>query len=117
MELKFSLDWPNRPKRIYDEANGKLGITEWKKLGYNWYRGTDGKNRKVTRILFIPHTGRTHQLRVASSDMHGFGLPIVGDSLYGTCDVGERLMLHASYLSFIHPVTGERIAFECEPDF
>lgn len=117
MELKFSLDWPNRPKRIYDEANGKLGITEWKKLGYNRYRGTDGKNRKVTRILFIPHTGRTHQLRVASSDMHGFGLPIVGDSLYGRCGAGERLMLHASYLSFIHPVRGGRVAFECEPDF
>ena len=117
MELQFSLDWPNRPKRVYDEVNGKLGITEWKKLGYNWYRSPDGKNKKVTRILFIPLTGRTHQLRVASSDMHGFGLPIVGDSLYGTCGKGERLMLHASYLSFIHPVTGERLVFECEPDF
>ena len=117
MELQFSLDWPNRPKRVYDEVNGKLGITEWKKLGYNWYRSPDGKNKKVTRILFIPLTGRTHQLRVASSDMHGFGLPIVGDSLYGTCGEGERLMLHASYLSFIHPVTGERLVFECEPDF
>lgn len=117
MELQFSLDWPNRPKRVYDEVNGKLGITEWKKLGYNWYRSPDGKNKKVTRILFIPFTGRTHQLRVASSDMHGFGLPIVGDSLYGTCGEGERLMLHASYLSFIHPVTGERLVFECEPDF
>jgi tRNA pseudouridine32 synthase / 23S rRNA pseudouridine746 synthase len=117
MHLKFACDWPNRPHRIYDDVNGKLGITGWKKLGYNWYRGTDGKNRKVTRILYMPHTGRTHQLRLASSDIHGFGLPIVGDSLYGKCDKGERLMLHAQYLSFIHPVTGILMEFMCPAPF
>jgi tRNA pseudouridine32 synthase / 23S rRNA pseudouridine746 synthase len=117
MELKFALDWPNRPHQIYDEVNGKIEITAWEKLGYKWYRGSDGKNRKVTRILFTPHTGRTHQLRLASSDMHGFGLPIVGDSLYGKCGTGERLMLHAQYLSFIHPVTGARMEFTCPSPF
>ncbi|MFA6856133.1 MAG: RluA family pseudouridine synthase [Treponema sp.] len=117
MQLKFSPDWPNRPRRIYDDVNGRLGITEWTKLGYNWYRGTDGKNRKVTRILYTPHTGRTHQLRLTSSDIHGFGLPIVGDSLYGKCGKGERLMLHAQYLSFIHPETGIRMEFTCPAPF
>lgn len=117
MELAFSLDWERRPKRMYDEEHGKLGITDWKKLGYNWYCGADGTNRKVTRILFTPLTGRTHQLRVASADMHGFGMPIVGDSLYGKCEQGGRLMLHAQYLSFTHPATGERIEFACNADF
>ncbi|MCK9169370.1 MAG: RluA family pseudouridine synthase [Treponema sp.] len=117
IQLKFSPDWPNRPRRIYDDVNGKLGITGWKKLGYNWYRGADGANRKVTRILYMPHTGRTHQLRLASSDIHGFGLPIVGDALYGKCESGERLMLHAQSLSFIHPVTGLRMEFMCPAPF
>jgi len=117
MELKFALDWPNRPHQVYDEVNGKLEITEWRKLGYGWYRGADGTNRKVTRVLYTPHTGRTHQLRLASADSHGFGLPIVGDSLYGTCCEGERLMLHAQYLSFIHPATGSRVEFTCPAPF
>lgn len=117
MELRFSIDWPNRPHQIYDEINGKLAITEWQRTGYRWYRGTDGKNRKVTEVLFTPHTGRTHQLRLAASDMHGFGIPIVGDSLYGTCGTGERLMLHACFLSFIHPSTGKRMEFHCPSDF
>lgn len=117
MELKFSLDWPNRPHQVYDEQHGRSAVTEWKKLGYNWYRGSGGNNRKVTRILFIPHTGRTHQLRLASSDMHGFGLPVVGDSLYGNCAEGERLMLHAQYLSFIHPQKNVRMEFSCTAPF
>ena len=117
MTLYFMTDWPNRPHQIYDEKNGKEEITEWKKEGYCWYRGTDGVNRKATRILFTPHTGRTHQLRLAASDMHGFGMPIIGDSLYGTCESGERLMLHAQYLSFIHPATGRRVEFTSPAPF
>lgn len=117
MSLAFSLDWENRPKRIYDETNGKVGITAWEKLGYAWYRDADGKNRKTTRILFTPKTGRTHQLRLAASDEHGFGLPIVGDALYGKCEATEHLHLQAFYLSFLHPTTRERMTFELEKEF
>lgn len=111
-ELKFRLDVDNRPHQIYDEEFGKLGITEWKRLRiWKLY------DRDVTSIEFIPHTGRTHQLRLASSDPHGFGIPIVGDNLYGSQEEGQRLLLHSSYISFEHPTTGKRMEFTCEPDF
>ena len=109
LQLKFRLDPDNRPHQVYDEVNGKLGITEWKKEGTVLYTAPDGTKRRVTKIIFTPKTGRTHQLRLAASDPHGFGIPIVGDTLYGHCAPGERLMLHAFELEFKHPVSGEII--------
>ena len=112
IELKFRLDINNRPHQIYDEENGKLGITEWQLLNIEKYTNPISKKEKtVSRMLYRPLTGRTHQLRLISSDPHGFNLPIVGDSLYGKCEEGERLMLHCHYLSFIHPVTNEKMEF------
>lgn len=52
-------------------------------------------------------TGRTHQIRVQFASR---GLPICGDGKYG--GGAGRLMLSAVRLSFIHPVTGERIEAE-----
>lgn len=110
-ELPFRLDPDNRPHQIYDEINGKLGITEWKKLGvFN----------QQTRIEFSPLTGRTHQLRLAAScpvEKGGLGIPIAGDSLYGICKEGERLMLHAAEITFNHPTSNKEIHIECKPDF
>ena len=72
---------------------------------------------ETTRVLFTRLTGRTHQLRVHSQSI---GHPIIGCDLYGLTIAGvnsqslaERLMLHASYLAFAHPVTGVRINFKC----
>ena len=121
-ELPFRLDTENRPHQIYDEKNGKLGITEWKKLG------VVKKNTVVepvettayTRIQFTPLTGRTHQLRLAASchvEKGGLGIPIVGDSLYGKCSEGQRLMLHAAEILFVHPTSGQKMHIICEPDF
>lgn len=71
---------------------------------------------KTTNVLFTPLTGRTHQLRVHSQSI---GHPIIGCDLYGLSIDGvdsqtlaERLMLHASSLTFDHPVTGERLCME-----
>ena len=61
-------------------------------------------------MKFVPVTGRTHQLRVHAAACEGLNCPIVGDSLYG--NRGERLMLHASSISFAHPVSGENVVFE-----
>ena len=112
LQLKFRLDVDNRPHQIYDEVNGKLGITQWKKEGTELYTAPDGSKRRTTKIIFTPKTGRTHQLRLAASDPHGFGIPIVGDTLYGHCEPGERLMLHAFELEFMHPVSGMVMHFK-----
>ena len=118
IKLPFRLDVDNRPHQIYDEENGKIGITEWINKGSEYYiNPLTKKRKKVTRVVFIPHTGRTHQLRLASSDSHGFGLPITGDSLYGMPQEGERLMLHAYKLSFYHPTSGKLMTFEKKSGF
>lgn len=74
-----------------------------------------------TRVLFKPITGRTHQLRIHSLEI---GHPILGCDLYNltiqgqsTFEMAERLMLHASSLSFDHPVSGERLQFESASPF
>ncbi|MBQ0038991.1 MAG: RluA family pseudouridine synthase [Treponema sp.] len=116
-ELYFRLDVDNRPHQIWDDLNGKKAITEWNILDVEKYTAPDGSRRDVTRIQYIPHTGRTHQLRLVSADSHGFGMPIIGDTLYGRCEPGERLMLHAKKITFPHPATGEKVTFECKEEF
>jgi 23S rRNA pseudouridine1911/1915/1917 synthase len=53
-------------------------------------------------------TGRTHQIRV---HLQAIGHPVVGDPEYGTAGLLglERQFLHATRLSFEHPVTGARV--------
>ncbi|WP_159517155.1 RluA family pseudouridine synthase [Sunxiuqinia indica] len=68
----------------------------------------------------FPETGRWHQIRQHfAKNRHD----IVGDSHHGdftlnkliTAEWGfRRLMLHASKLSFTHPVSGERLTFEAD---
>lgn len=60
-----------------------------------------------TWIEAVPKTGRTHQIRVHLAE---YGLPILGDDLYGSAASAPRLMLHASRLIFPHPVTRREIA-------
>ncbi|HCK7280251.1 TPA: RluA family pseudouridine synthase [Enterobacter roggenkampii] len=65
----------------------------------------------LTRVELTPETGRTHQLRIHCQRL---GHPILGCDLYGGLDVpgaenAPRLMLHASELNFIHPVSGEPV--------
>jgi len=55
-------------------------------------------------------TGRKNQIRVHLS---GMGCPIMGDEKYGAkSDPFRRLALHACFLSFPHPVTGEIQTFK-----
>ena len=106
--LKFRLDINNRPYQIYDPHHGKLGITMWKKLR------VEGS---YTRIEFAPLTGRTHQLRVHAAHRLGLNAPIVGDKLYGNGTEGDRMMLHATSLTFRLPQTGKSVTFASPAPF
>ncbi|MCI1210062.1 MAG: RluA family pseudouridine synthase [Treponema sp.] len=122
IELKFRLDPDNRPYQMYDEQNGKTGITLWRKIREEYHNRPEadlsGRKREIcTRMEFSLLTGRTHQIRLACASPHGLGHAIVGDSLYGIRYIGERMLLHAFSLEFTHPVTGIRMNFYSEPDF
>jgi len=59
---------------------------------------------KFSYVRLMPHTGRTHQLRV---HLAHFGNPILGDILYGNRKQLDlpRLALHAYSIEFTHPFT------------
>ena len=106
-------------KMKIDKKNGKEAITDYKVIEkFNGYALIEAK----------PHTGRTHQIRVHLS---AIGLPILADPLYSNSgwfflssikrnykSNGEekpllaRTALHAFSLSFINPVTGEKMLIE-----
>ena len=108
IRLPFRLDTDNRPYQVYDPVRGKPGITLWKRLAVE---------KERTRVEFTPLTGRTHQLRVHASHPLGLGCPIVGDRLYGSGREGDSMALHASFLAFRHPATGQPLAFESAENF
>jgi len=112
VHLPFRLDVEHRPYQVYDEKQGKWGTTAWKKV-----RVESSPEGLVTRVLFTPLTGRTHQLRLHSSHPKGIGHAIVGDRLYGTGKEGDRLCLHASSLAFCHPHTKEKLSFTSPTPF
>lgn len=71
----------------------------------------------ATLVRLDLETGRTHQIRV---HMAYIGHPLAGDTMYGDFmpQIGHQL-LHCRECRFIHPVTGEELAFEASmpPDF
>lgn len=74
-------------------------------------------NPARTRVTFTPLSGRTHQLRIHSREL---GHSILGCDLYASAEafhMAPRLMLHATTLSFDHPVSGERVEAECRCPF
>lgn len=82
-------------------AKGKPAKTEW---------NVEKKGRLCAMLKCRPITGRTHQLRV---HLKYLGHPILGDYRYRkkfNCPFNaKRCMLHASEISFPHPVTHQQI--------
>jgi len=73
-------------------------------------------NRNRTQLEVTLVTGRTHQIRVHFSYL---GFPLIGDKLYNDClqEGDKELLLHAFYLSFIHPITKELLTFINYPNW
>jgi tRNA pseudouridine32 synthase/23S rRNA pseudouridine746 synthase len=97
IDLPLLSDPTNRPRQVVDAEHGKSALTSYQSLGHQ-------------RVQLIPHTGRTHQLRVHCAHEQGLHNPIKGDPLYGR-EKADRLYLHAEQLSFDDPETGERLTF------
>ena len=86
-------------ERCIDE-NGQIAKTKYeviKEIG----------NNSIVRCELL--TGRTHQIRV---HMAYIGHPLLGDTLYGEkSDLIDGQALHCYKLTFLHPITHERVEF------
>ena len=96
VDLRIGRD-RHRSNRYRVSSTGKEALTSYRVL-------EAGRERTLLEVE-IAH-GRRHQIRVHMSHI---GHPIVGDAYYGR--KGPRLMLHAFYLCFLHPRTGEAMEF------
>lgn len=107
VDLPLCLNPLDRPRQMVHTEHGKPAITDYQVL-----ERLDGKR---TRIAFYPRTGRPHQLRIHAAHPLGLHCPIIGDELYG--EKADRLYLHAEYLEFTHPITGETVRITKEAEF
>lgn len=89
--------------RIFVDPGGLTAHTDYRvrqrRAAYCW-------------LVLQPHTGRKHQLRVHCAFA---GFPIVGDPLYRGA-TSTRLWLHAYQLELQHPVSGQALRLQCQPD-
>jgi Pseudouridylate synthases, 23S RNA-specific len=91
------------------EIHGKPARSRYRVIERVTREQEDGTVLPLTRVVLTPESGRTHQLRIHSQLL---GHPILGCDLYGGREIAgtehtPRLMLHASELSFTHPVSAE----------
>jgi 23S rRNA pseudouridine1911/1915/1917 synthase len=130
---------------LYDtyEIFTAIGLVPHPRLGFVWAANPSGKpskslakvisrNRSTTTFEVSLHSGRPHQIRI---HLASIGHPLVGDPLYGlTGQPVENLpglpgdggyFLHAQFLKFRHPITGDQInleaalpfGFSCQPSW
>lgn len=109
------LPWNRRQFGVV--AGGREALTRYKTIDN--VQLTFNKKKEILSLLEVsPETGRTHQIRV---HMKYLNHPIFADFLYAGRKTSRddrmllgRVFLHAHSISFIHPVTSERIAFQSQ---
>jgi 23S rRNA pseudouridine1911/1915/1917 synthase len=92
----------------YKRKRMAVGFDSATRCARTHYRTLE-RSPKMSLLELRPFTGRTHQLRVHLAHL---GHPVMGDTTYGKDNGFSRMALHARYLGFIHPATGERVSFE-----
>ncbi|MBO4422831.1 MAG: RluA family pseudouridine synthase [Clostridia bacterium] len=93
-------------RSVCDDGDGRACVTDYATEKKAVLRG-----EKISLIRLLPHTGRTHQIRL---HMAYIGVPVVGDDLYGDgYDAGlGRLALHAASLRIKRCSDGNNILLE-----
>ena len=104
-ELRDLLFFDRRKNKSYVVKKERRGVKE-AILRYRVISSVEGISTvKVTLI-----TGRTHQIRVQFASR---GHSLVGDRRYGAPSSDEKgLLLRSCRLSFLHPITKEKMNFE-----
>ena len=91
----------NRAHKVYSTTEGpeaRFAVTHYR---------VERAAASCTLLDVHIETGRKNQIRVHLSES---GCPVVGDRKYGArTDPIRRLGLHAYFLAFTHPVSGERV--------
>jgi len=105
---------PFNRKKFGVFLGGRESVTNYKVISYQ-LSVIGGKKQDFSLVEVTPKTGRTHQIRV---HFKYIGHPVVGDEVYGGRKAARsdrqwcgRQFLHASYLAFFNPETGEKVAF------
>lgn len=91
--------------KVVSQQEGKLSKLSYKIVDVNL-------QQKLTLVDISLETGRHHQIRVQFASR---GYPLYGDQRYGKQD-NKQIALHAYSLSFLHPITKERLYFKKMPD-
>ena len=103
----------------FDRRKGKAFAVEKKRNGtkeallrYEWLETKETRfgTAEIMRIQLM--TGRTHQIRVQFGSR---GMPLLGDGKYGSRVNYKGCALFSAELRFMHPETGEEMAFSAEP--
>lgn len=95
------------PRMSISATQGKPARSRYRVISRFTRTMADATSLPLTRVELTPETGRTHQLRIHCQYL---GHPILGCDLYGGRQLpgtehSPRLMLHASELHFVHPVS------------
>lgn len=92
-------------ERCINYEHGEHAITHYTLISYDAIKD-------LSYVKLSLDTGRTHQIRV---HMKYIGHPLIGDFLYNpNYAYIHRQALHAGELSFIHPITKEKMHFSSD---